>query len=136
MLNAKTHTRVLVSPAGMAHARSSAGATAEVARTVDKLRRRLDGAGVAPFELRFYDGSAHRLGDGPGADGTDASAFVLLVRTPAAARALASLDELRVGEWYLRGDLDVEGDLLAALDMRPLMSRRTRSDDSRASWSG
>lgn len=123
MLNAKTHTRVLVSPAGMARPRFSAGAAADVARTVGTLGRRLDGDGVPPFELRFYDGSAHRLGGGPAADRTEAPAFVILVRTPAAARALASLDELRVGESYLRGDLDVEGDLLAALDLRPFMSR-------------
>jgi cyclopropane-fatty-acyl-phospholipid synthase len=96
-----------------------------VARTVGTLGRRLDGDGVPPFELRFYDGSAHRLGGGPAADRTEAPAFVILVRTPAAARALASLDELRVGESYLRGDLDVRA---LARFVIPLIIGQDRSD--------
>lgn len=51
-------------------------------------------------------------------------AFVLTVRNTRGGLALASLDELRIGEAYLRGDLDMDGDFLAALDLRQLMTNR------------
>src|SRR5262249_53108200 len=39
-----------------------------------------------------------------------------------AVAALASFDELRIGEAYLDGDLDIEGSLIAALDLRSAFS--------------
>ena len=44
----------------------------------------------------------------------DEGAFVLDFFMPPG----TSLDETRIGEAYLRGDIDFEGDMLAALDLR------------------
>jgi len=42
----------------------------------------------------------------------------IAVNTPKGAKALASLDQLQVAVAYLRGHLDVEGDVMAVLAMR------------------
>lgn len=123
MLSAKPQGRILVSPSGIVRARSSASHCTDAARVVGILKRRLVNAAVAPFDLRFFDDSVYRLGGTAADSSSHPPAFVIIARNRAGASALASLDELRVGESYLRGDLDVEGDLLAALDLRPLMSR-------------
>jgi cyclopropane-fatty-acyl-phospholipid synthase len=45
-------------------------------------------------------------------------AFRISVHNERAVAALKSLDELRIGEAYIFGDLDIEGNLLAAFDLR------------------
>ncbi len=40
------------------------------------------------------------------------------------ASAIRSLDEIRIAEAYLSGDLDIEGDLLAAFDLRNSLTDR------------
>jgi cyclopropane-fatty-acyl-phospholipid synthase len=81
------------------------------------MQGRLAQADVPPFELELPDGSAHRMGNAAGLP-----AFRLRLRTQVALRALASLDETRIGEAYLAGDIDLEGDMLAAFDLRTLFS--------------
>src|ERR1044071_7671549 len=66
-------------------------------------------AGVA-FEYQPLDGPPQLIGAG-------APAFRLRVRSGRGAAALRSLDELRLGEAYLDGDLDLDGDLVAALHL-------------------
>lgn len=71
-----------------------------------------------PFAVRAADnGSTHRLGPGE-------PRFTLVANTPAGAAALASLDALAVATAYLNGDIDVEGDFLAAIHVRDLFSDR------------
>src|SRR5437667_238849 len=65
----------------------------------------------AAFEVELPGSPARQFGPG-------APAFRLVVRSQGGLRALASLDELRIGEAYLNGDLDLEGDLVAALCLR------------------
>jgi cyclopropane-fatty-acyl-phospholipid synthase len=89
-------------------------------RTVSKLSRRYESlagdGGTAPFELRM-NGGAHRFGGGE-------PSFSLVAADPRGMQALASLDALLIGEAYLDGWLDVEGDLTAALSLRDLFSDR------------
>ena len=87
---------------------------------VSKLRRRhgemaARGAAV-PFAVRA-NGSAEAFGEGE-------PAFTLVVREPRALDALATLDGLLVGEAYLAGAFDVEGDFERVLEMRDLFSDR------------
>ena len=70
------------------------------------------GAGV-PFALRLSGGPEHAFGRGD-------PAFTLVVRDRGAVAALASLDSMAVGEAYLAGSLDVEGDLLQILSLREM----------------
>lgn len=50
--------------------------------------------------------------------------FSITAHDAAGAAALESLDELRIGEAYLEGHVDIEGDMLAALELRPLLCDR------------
>jgi cyclopropane-fatty-acyl-phospholipid synthase len=69
------------------------------------------------LELQFPGEAAQRIGTG-------------VVRLRIAAKngrgvaALKSLDEIRIGEAYLFGDLNLDGDLLAALDLRNSLTDR------------
>lgn len=56
--------------------------------------------------LRLWDGT--RLGP------TD-QVYEVVIREPAALRALVPFSDLRAGEAYVRGELDIEGDIVAAL---------------------
>ena len=60
------------------------------------------------FEL---NGVTRRVGDG-------AAKFRVAVRNRRGLSALGSMDEKRIGEAYLDGDISIEGDLVAALDLR------------------
>lgn len=69
------------------------------------------------FELVLDDGSAFAFGAGE-------PAFRVRVRNRAGRRAVASLDETRFILAYLAGDLDLEGEILTVLRLRPLLSDR------------
>ncbi len=87
--------------------------------TVRLLRERVSGAGAPVFDLVVPDGEVHRIG------ATDAlPAFTLRLANDRAWRALGSLDETRIAEAYMRGDIDFDGDMLAALDLRRFLSDR------------
>jgi cyclopropane-fatty-acyl-phospholipid synthase len=81
---------------------------------VTPLRRRYQAyfAGRPPVSFSVRSGGrTHTFGpDGP--------AFTITVRDERGARALAGLDQFGVAVGYLRGWLDVDGDLAAALKMR------------------
>jgi cyclopropane-fatty-acyl-phospholipid synthase len=68
-----------------------------------------------PFELRLPDRTAHSIGDG------GEPAFTVRIVTEKGLAAMAAFDELRVAEAYMDGDLDIEGDLLTALKLRPVL---------------
>jgi cyclopropane-fatty-acyl-phospholipid synthase len=71
--------------------------------------------------LRLWSGPTFRVGaagDGA-AGGSAAEPFVLWFRTPGAVVSLVlGRDPLRLAEAYFRGDVDIEGDLFAALGLR------------------
>ena len=67
------------------------------------------------FDLVLPNGSANRLGNGT-------RTFSLILRSNRAIRAFISLDEARVAEAFFAGDLDIEGDMLSALQMRTVLT--------------
>jgi cyclopropane-fatty-acyl-phospholipid synthase len=71
----------------------------------------------AAFEFRAPGRPLLRIGDGD-------VKFRILAQNDRAIAALKSLDELRIGEAYILGDLDIEGDLLAVFDLRNSLSDR------------
>jgi cyclopropane-fatty-acyl-phospholipid synthase len=87
--------------------------------TVRLLRRRVAGPGAPVFDLELPGGAVHRVG----AAGIEPD-FRLRLTNNRAWRALHSLDETRIAEAYMRGDIDFEGDFMAALDLRRFLSDR------------
>jgi cyclopropane-fatty-acyl-phospholipid synthase len=67
-----------------------------------------------PFELRLPDRAAYAIGGGE-------PAFTVQIVTAKGLAAMAAFDELRIAEAYMDGDLDIDGDLLAALKLRPVL---------------
>ncbi len=92
-------------------------ATAEAAhpKPLTKVQRILDSlaSDLPPqtaFEVELF-GELQLIGNGP-------VKFRLCVNTSRGMSALVSLDEKQIGEAYLDGDIDVQGDLVAALELR------------------
>lgn len=81
-------------------------------------RLRSDGIPTRPFAVRLENGTCHPVDDEAPA------AFTVHLASSRGRRALASLDELSIAEAYMRGDLDIEGEMLAALRFRPMLSDR------------
>lgn len=112
----------LIRDAGAGSA-AAAGSGAEP-RLVTTLRQRYGREltrpeGMArPFELRLPDRSRWPIGDG------GEPAFTVTARTAEGLAAMEALDELAVAEAYMAGDLDIEGDMLAALKARPVLGDR------------
>jgi len=63
------------------------------------------------FQVTLPDGSVQRFGKA-------APRFAVTLKNSQALRGLASLDEGRIGEAYLAGDLDIDGDMLAPFALR------------------
>jgi cyclopropane-fatty-acyl-phospholipid synthase len=91
----------------------------QVPYTVRLLRQRISGPGAPVFDLELPGGGVHRVGAAAAAP-----AFTLRLTNDRAWRALSSLDETRMGEAYMRGDIDFEGDFMAALDLRSFLYDR------------
>lgn len=72
---------------------------------------------VVSFALRTDSGLTHRVGHGP-------PAFAIVARSPRGIAALTTLDSSRIAEAYMRGDLDLDGDLMSVLALRALFSER------------
>jgi len=70
-----------------------------------------------PFEIVFPDGDRRSFGDGP-------PSFTLTLRNRQALRAFASMDEGRVGDAYVAGHVDIEGDMLRPFEVRRSMGDR------------
>lgn len=80
----------------------------------ERSRRRLAKAGI-PLHVRDLDGKVDRVGSGP-------VTIEVQVRNERGREAINSLSELRVVDAYLDGDIDLTGDLIAALDLRRAMT--------------
>lgn len=68
------------------------------------------------FELEL-NGAEHRIGKGD-------VKFRVAIHNQRGVAALSSMDEKRIGEAYLDGDISVEGDLMAAFDLRTTLTDR------------
>ncbi|HWM41940.1 MAG TPA: class I SAM-dependent methyltransferase [Burkholderiales bacterium] len=95
--------------------KSTTADSADEPAVILKLKRRLAGLAVAPFDVELPDGAVYRVGAG-------APAFGLQLRTARAARALESLDETSICEAYIGGEMSFAGSFLAALDLRRIAS--------------
>jgi cyclopropane-fatty-acyl-phospholipid synthase len=84
-------------------------------RLTDRILDRLAHSST-PFEIVFPDGRRRSFGDG-------APSFTVTLRDSQAMRAVASMDEGRVGDAYVEGHIDFEGDML-----RPFEIRRSMGD--------
>ncbi len=82
---------------------------------------------LAAFELQLPDSPPQLIGRGQ-------PRFKLTVNDKAGARALLSLDETRIGASYLNGSIDITGELVAALRLRPLLSDRHPLKDLWSTW--
>ena len=67
-----------------------------------------------PFEVILPDGSSQRFGQG-------APSFQVSVRTQNGVKALSSIDEGKIAEAYLAGDIDLDGDMLKPFELRGSM---------------
>lgn len=72
---------------------------------------------AVPFTLRTDTGLSHTFGRGT-------PAFAIIARNSSGIAALTTLDTSRVAEAYMRGDLDVDGDLMSVLVLRSILSER------------
>ena len=95
--------------------KSTTADSADEPAVILKLKRRLTGVPVAPFDVELPDGAVYRVGAG-------APAFGLQLTTARAARALESLDETSICEAYIEGEMSFAGSFLAALDLRRIAS--------------
>src|SRR5262249_35757284 len=73
-------------------------------RLIDRILGHFDQTST-PFELVFPDGQRRNVGSG-------APSFTVALRDSQAMRALASMDEGRIGDAYLAGHIDFDGDIL------------------------
>jgi cyclopropane-fatty-acyl-phospholipid synthase len=69
---------------------------------------------IAAFQVRMLDGATYSIGEGN-------VAFSIGVATQKGLAALERFDELAIAEGYMDGDLDIDGSLLAALKLRPVL---------------
>jgi cyclopropane-fatty-acyl-phospholipid synthase len=67
-----------------------------------------------PFDITLPDGAVQHFGQG-------APRFQVTLRNARALRAIASIDEGRIGDAYLAGDLDIDGDMLQPFALRKSM---------------
>ena len=73
-------------------------------------------SGVAlPFEVVMPDGSTQHFGRG-------APTFHVTLRNRNAVRAISSIDEGRIADAYVAGDIDLEGDMLKPFELRGTMT--------------
>ena len=76
------------------------------------------------FELIVPEGHSYLFGSSPEADRRSSPPFRVRVRNAAGIKALLSLDELGTAEALINGDVEVDGDFLAALDLRQFFDDR------------
>ncbi len=67
-----------------------------------------------PFEVILPDGSSQRFGQG-------APTFQLSIRTGRGLKAVSSLDEGKIADAYLAGDINLDGDMLKPFELRGSM---------------
>ncbi len=97
-------------------AKLPAASTSRWMGLVDRILRRFAQSST-PFEIVFPDSRRQRFGEGP-------PSFTVTLRNRQALRALASMDEGQVGDAYVAGHLDIEGDMLRPFEIRRSMGDR------------
>ena len=75
------------------------------------------GANCKPFSIEMPDGQVHTVGDGE-------PVFRAALRNGRAVKAVRSLDEGNLAEAYMRGDIDLDGDMLQPFALRASLDDR------------
>ncbi len=90
-----------------------------IVKRIEKAYQEADGGDsrLPTFSLTLDDGTVHRFGSGE-------TEFEVIVRNQDGLAALTSFDETRVGVAYLDGDIDLEGDIVAVMQTRGLLTDR------------
>ena len=70
-----------------------------------------------PLAVRFPDGGVQTFGSGE-------PVIEVEIASEKGLAAVCSLEELRLVEAYMEGDIDLHGDLFAAMELRPILSDR------------
>ena len=70
--------------------------------------------GTVPFEVVMPDGSSQLFGQEP-------PSFRVTLKNRNAVRAISSIDEGRIADAYLAGDIDLNGDMLKPFALRATM---------------
>lgn len=78
-----------------------------------RIAQRLKASGL-PVTIQTVDGRTESYGREP--------ALTIRIESARGLAAVRSLDELRVVDAYLRGDIDLVGDLIAGMDLRQMLS--------------
>jgi cyclopropane-fatty-acyl-phospholipid synthase len=87
-------------------------AATDVVRALDRrYRTYFDTRSPVSFAVKPLDAPAHTFGPAE-------PAFVITVKERLGAKALASLDQFQITVAYLKGWLDIDGDVMTALEMR------------------
>lgn len=69
---------------------------------------------AVPFEVVLPDGAMQRFGQGT-------PSFTVTLKNRRGLRAITSVDEGRIGDAYLEGDIEIEGDMLRPFELRQSM---------------
>jgi cyclopropane-fatty-acyl-phospholipid synthase len=67
-----------------------------------------------PCELTLPDGRTESFGEA-------SPQFQIILKNSDALKAISSLNEMRIAESYLRGDIDLEGDLIQSFELRNML---------------
>lgn len=73
----------------------------------------LSNSGI-PCEVTLPDGRTERFGEA-------SPQFQIILKNSDALKAISSLNEMRIAELYLRGDIDLEGDLIQSFELRNML---------------
>ena len=81
--------------------------------SLSRINRFIDRIGTVetPFTIEMPDGGKRDLGNGE-------PQFHVALRNKTAVKAMSSLDEANISEAYLRGDIDVDGDMISPFALR------------------
>ena len=80
------------------------------------------------FEFQLPGRPLRRTGDGE-------TKFRITFHNEKAVDALKSMDEMRIGKAYLSGNLSIDGDLVAALNLRNSLTDKKQSHGMRSTFS-
>jgi cyclopropane-fatty-acyl-phospholipid synthase len=99
------------------------------ARTLQILQRLLAEYHARDFAVRLWDGTSW-------ISGTSSPRFTIILRHPAVLRAFVQKTDLAISEAYVRGDVEVEGDLESAIALGEFLRSRSYKTSTllQAAW--
>ena len=90
---------------------------AKIGRKLQWVLKNLSKVATAPALIHLPDGSAYQLGKL-----SDQVDFEIFLHNDNAVNAITSLDEVKLAEAYINGDIEITGDFMKVLDLRHAIS--------------